>query len=327
MVGMVGIVRMVRVRSWLLVAGLSVVFLLAAPLPASAQSPPPPDLQTYEYWLREAFAAAQRGDRLGLEQVAPDLAQTTRVQTPEGMLLPVDNGWLRRAINEPEPDLPLIARRLGAILDALAQPAPTTPDNAREQLANLLNRPPFDPADEAGDGLISRFFEGLFHLLGRLLRPIFGETGSAQAAIIRWGIILLTGLLVVGVLAYLVLHMRRSLTREVRTAVAEGMEEAFLTSTNAIQEARSIAERGDIRLAVRYLYLSSLLWLDERGFLRRDRALTNQEYLSQLPHADLRTRFRPIVETFDQVWYGHAALEADDFRTYQQQVEELRNTR
>ncbi|NJN67773.1 MAG: DUF4129 domain-containing protein [Chloroflexaceae bacterium] len=316
----------VMVRCWLLVAALGGACLLAAPPPASAQTPPP-DLQTYEHWLREAFAAAQRGDRLGLEQVTPDLVQTTRVRASESALLPVDNRWLRDAMDEPEPDLPLVARHLGAILDALAQPRPTTPDDAQERLAKILARPPFDIPDDSHENLVSQFFKGVFLLLERLLEPIFGNAGSGHANVIGWMAVILTVLLIVGVLVYLVLHIRRSLTREARTVATEGMDESFLTSAKAFQEARAVANRGDIRSAVRYLYLSSLLWLDERGLLRRDHALTNQEYLAQLPHADLRTRFQPIVETFDRVWYGHITLEDQDFRIYQQQVEELRQTR
>jgi hypothetical protein len=76
---------------------------------------------------------------------------------------------------------------------------------------------------------------------------------------------------------------------------------------------------------VRYLYLSALLWLDERDHLRYDRALTNREYLERVRNNPaLRTRLAPVIETFDRVWYGHAALDAQAFAAYQEQIEALR---
>jgi hypothetical protein len=39
------------------------------------------------------------------------------------------------------------------------------------------------------------------------------------------------------------------------------------------------SSEGDYRTAVRYLYLSLLLLLEEHGLLRYDRPLTDREYL------------------------------------------------
>ena len=84
---------------------------LLAPPQAYGQSQPP-DLETYSGWVREAFAAAQRSDRLGLEDAAARLVATTSVRLPGDATIAVDNGWLRDALQEAEPDLPVIAERL-----------------------------------------------------------------------------------------------------------------------------------------------------------------------------------------------------------------------
>jgi hypothetical protein len=131
-------------------------------------------------------------------------------------------------------------------------------------------------------------------------------------------------LLLAGILVYLLLHMRRSLTHEAQAA-PESDFEAQLTATSALQQATTLARDGDYRTAVRYLYLSSLLWLDESGMLRYDRALTNREYVASLAsNPDLQARLVPIVETFDRVWYGHTTLDTESFQAYRQRVEELR---
>ncbi|MEI7769472.1 MAG: DUF4129 domain-containing protein, partial [Chloroflexales bacterium] len=101
--------------------------------------------------------------------------------------------------------------------------------------------------------------------------------------------------------------------------------EAALGAAEAAQRAGDLARAGDYRRATRMLYLSSLLWLDESGRLRYDRSLTNREYLERLGDSpNLRERLRPVVETFDQVWYGDIALDAAGFAAYAGQVAALR---
>ena len=292
--------------------------------PTLAQSSTP-DLRTYEGWLREAFTAAQRRDRLGLEEIAPQLINTTHIQLPVNATAPVDNRWLEEALNTTEPDFPLIADRLGALIDALALPDSTVPANAQQDLRDMLSRPPFAHEESRG-ALLGSLLDWLFNLLNRLFSP-FDNVGSVPGNTIGQLIVLAGGMLVLGVLIYWMLGLRRTLTAEAQVAVDDDPE-ANLTANSAFQQANNLARGGDHRTAVRYLYLSSLLWLDERGLLRYDRALTNHEYLERLrDNAELRTQLTPIIETFDRVWYGYAPLDAQGFAAYQQQVERLRKLR
>jgi hypothetical protein len=299
---------------------LALLALLTLAAPARAQDAAPV-LATYEGWLREALVAAQREDRLGLEQVAERLTATDAVRIADDTRLPVDNSWLAEALDTDDPDFEEIAARLGALIDALAKPPSRAPDDAQQRLNNLLSRPPFANNDPNEGNLFTAFLDWLVGILDQLFSPVATDGGGT---VLRW--LLITGcvVLLAGVLIYLVLHMRQAATRQARAAAADDPE-AHLTATSALQQASTLAQGGDYRTAVRYLYLSSLLWLDERDMLRYDRALTNREYLARLhDRPDLRARLLPIVETFDQVWYGHAALDAERFRAYQQHVEDLR---
>ncbi len=308
------------VLGWLI--GLALLGMAA--LPTQAQSTPP-TLATYEGWLREALVAAQRRDRLGLEAIAPRIFETSTLQLPDGSSVPIDNRWLREALDANDPDLERIAERLGALLDALAQPDTTTPADAQQRLRDLLSRPPF--ANEAPDeSLIGRFLDWIFRTLDSIFSPI-GNIGPTPGNVLGWLITIAGVILVLVILAYWLLGLRRSLAREARNAPTDDPE-AGLTANSAFQQASSLARGGDYRTAVRYLYLSSLLWLDERGLLRYDRALTNHEYLEHLHNnPELRARLEPIVETFDRVWYGYAQIDAASFSAYQQQVEGLRKLR
>jgi hypothetical protein len=293
-------------------------------VPALAQEPPP-DLPTYTAWVREAFAAAQRSDRLGLEEVATRLVATTSVRLPEDQRIAVDNGWLRAALAEGEPDLSAIEARLGAILDALAQPPSSAPADARERLAEILNNPPFRQPESAtsGSSWWSDFWAWVGRVLETLLRPI-GSVPPATSEAIGWIVLAIGALLLLGLIGYLLLGLRRTIAVEARSD--DDDPAAGLTARTALDQASQVARSGDYRSAMRYLYISALLWLDERDLLRYDRALTNREYLERLRgNPALRERLRPVVETFDRVWYGHAPLDAESFAAYRAQVEALRD--
>jgi hypothetical protein len=310
-----------RTRRDVLIAALFSVLCSLFSAHAHAQDQPP-DLPTYTAWVREAFAAAQRNDRLGLEDAAARLTGTSSVRLAGGAAIGVDNGWLREALGEAQPDLPTIAMRLGAILDALAQPPSTAPADARERLKQLLDKPPFKRTEEdAQPSWLQAFLEWLGRVLEQILRPI-GRATTGSGNIVAWAIGIIGLALLLGVIAYLLRGLRRGMVADARI---EDDPEANLTAKSALDQASGLARGGDHRAAVRYLYLSALLWLDERNLLRYDRALTNREYLDRVrENPALRARMAPIVDTFDRVWYGHMPIDADTFEAYREQVETLR---
>jgi hypothetical protein len=101
-----------------------------------------------------------------------------------------------------------------------------------------------------------------------------------------------------------------------------------ITAEGALQRARDVSETGDYRTAVRFLYLSTLLFLEEHGMLRYDRSRTNREYLGSIRHKpELAAIFRDVVEVFDRVWYGYHSLDKNSFDHYAARVAEIRRQR
>ena len=92
-----------------------------------------------------------------------------------------------------------------------------------------------------------------------------------------------------------------------------------------MQRAQTLSGQGDYRNAIRYLYLSSLLVLDERGLLRYDRSRTNREYLRSVSSKPgLATPLRDVIDVFDRVWYGFESVDEQTYQSYLQHVDELR---
>jgi hypothetical protein len=132
--------------------------------------------------------------------------------------------------------------------------------------------------------------------------------------------------LVIGLVVYAFQGVRRSIVAEARVR-EEAAQDEPQTAEDAFDQAQAAARAGDYRTAARHLYLSSLLWLEDRKLLRYDRSRTNREYLTQLRGKPVHDELAPVVETFERVWYGHRALDAEEFERYQRQVQSLRAPR
>lgn len=313
----------------------SCLLLLLALLSFGQTSPvsaAPPSIDTYKQLVAEAYAAAQRSDRIGLDDRAERLLQATNVALPDGTLLPVDNSWLRAAMAQEPPAYAEIVARLGAILDALGQPhTPLDPD-ALQKLAHVYEVPPFK--SRGVPSAWTRFWDAVFRAIGNFVRRIFGSlptpaVNSNPARPLRglsplgWTLLAVGISLVVGIVVYAVRGVRRSVIAEAQ-ARADAAAEETLTTAQALDRAQAEARAGDYRGAARHLYLSSLLWLAERGLLRYDRSRTNREYLKELDGSPLYDELAPVVETFERVWYGYQPLDGEDFSAYERQVALLR---
>jgi len=298
-----------------------VLWLGISPVFAAVQSDPP-DRSVYESWLREAFAAAQRGDRIGLEEVAGRLTAVTAVRFPDGTVVPVDNAWLQEALASPAPDLAVIGSRLGALIDALAQPPSSAPADALDRLERLLESPSFDPPTFEPPQWVIDVLDWLVRVLETIIPPVGAVTPQATN-VVAWIIVLVGVALLLAVIIYLAINVRRGIVRDAR--IATKGDDYVPTASEVFDQASVLAHNGDYRAAVRSLYLSALLWLDEQDLLRYDRALTNREHLERAQrNPDLLLRLKPVIETFDQVWYGHAPVDAALFAAYRQQIETLR---
>lgn len=311
--------------------------LLSVAHSARAQDAPP-TLAEYEQIVREAYAAASRSDRIGLDDAATRLLTSDEVRLPDGSTAPADNRWLAEALAVEPPDYNLIEGRLGAILDAAGQTRNAQDPAALTKLEQVFAQPPFRSREvpsawtrfwrAVGDA-ISNFFDRLARSLPNA--PPATSAPSAPRAFdslspLGWLLLILGGLLILSLLIYAIRGVRQSLVRDAKVRAA-AVEEEAISASQALDRAQDQARSGDYRTATRYLYLSSLLWLDERKLLRYDRSLTNREYLAEVRNNPaLHAQLTPVVNTFDRVWYGHGELAEEDFRAYEAQVKGLRDT-
>lgn len=131
---------------------------------------------------------------------------------------------------------------------------------------------------------------------------------------------------ILGAIFWFLKEFRSNMVEDVAVQPDEIFED--ISADEALDKASEKSEEGNYRDAVRYLYLSALLLLEERNVLRYDRAKTNREYLrSVADRPELAQPLRSVVDIFDRVWYGFQPLSASDYQYYQAEVEALRNQR
>ncbi len=282
-----------------------------------AQDSAPISLSAYQGRLAAALAQLDNG--VDLEAVQFDIAAITHVELPDGRILDVvpllegvDNADDARA----------------RLKTALGQLERIDSDRTADRLAAL------DRASRRLDldrlNLAERIQRWFDDLLDRIqIRPwqqtaAGSAVGRAVGAVAGWGIVIVGSLLLAVLLSY---WLRRLLGGILTDSVApprrtESGEPA--TAAEARKQASTQAQSGDYRQAVRSLFLSALLHLREGGLLHYADSQTNRELLASLPpQSPARPHLEPVVETFDQVWYGIREPDEQTFNAYCREVNAL----
>lgn len=215
---------------------------------------------------------------------------------------------------------------IGAFLGALLafRPAwgqgdgPAWRERALSQLEQILSRPEFQWPEQQ-PSLLERIWEWLVR---QLINWLPSEASGGRIVTI---LLISAGVLTVGLILYFVYRrLRREITPDVEPGpLAQDGDPQ--NARGAMDRARDLSHLGDYRQALRYLYLSTLLLLEERGFIRYDRSRTNLEYLqSVVDHPQLATHLGEVIEVFERSWYGLRAPDAQTYARFEQQVRSIR---
>ena len=285
-----------------------------------------------EYWERVELtqqivvgldAESETVRQQKLNELASQWAEVTVLELPDGGTTQIDPSFLIEELKKEPPDL----ERLGSLLSVLLKAHEEYPTDVFtvqdvESLKSILARPEFQwqaPQAAQSPAWLERILNFFADIMERLAYGVqntiyYGRVPLIAAAVIVFLISLY----------FISQNLSRNLVRDAQLA-AENNDDALLTSVSAMQRAQSLSSQGDHRNAIRYLYLSSLLILDERGLLRYDRSKTNREYLRSISaRPELSNSLGSVIDVFDRVWYGFESVDEDTFQSYTKHVERLR---
>ena len=255
------------------------------------------------------------------------------VVLPDGAQVAVDHSALIAELTAASPDL----ARVEAQLAALATARHNWPDVSftaadLAPLTSILAQPAFDYTQPEAPALwrwlMEQWEQFLAWLEGLLPIPAAGEPGLLTVPLVEQVATLVLLVLLAALVIYVLRGVLADLAAEASLAPEEQEAGEPLTADTALQRAQARSDEGDYRAAVRYLYLSTLLRLEERGLLRYERALTNREVLRRVAHdPTLATVLRDVVDVFDRVWYGYQPLDGPAYQRYASAVEALKTYR
>lgn len=277
--------------------------------------------------LAEARVEVQREE---LTQLATEWAAVEQVILDDGTAVAVDHTALIRLLQTEPPDIAQVQARLETLLQARETwPTPRHTLADVESLQPILARAEFqwqapEPSVLARwwGWLVGKFWEFISNFLPD------GTVITLNGNFISYILTFIGTMALLLVLFFIMREMLFNLVTEVRLDPTGEAGDEHLTAESAFNKAQALSGDGDYRTAVRYLYLSSLLQLDERGLLRYDRAQTNREYLRKVAHLPaLATMLREVIDVFDRVWYGYQPLDEATYARYAARVAELRRQR
>lgn len=294
--------------------------------PASAR-PAPVSLDAFDARLAETVAVVagltdpiDAAGRAALDKQAEAWRRIDSVTLPDGRVLAVATTVVSARLSETDAapkELVDFLAGVRTVRDTWTGAGHTDAD--LDTLARILAQSKYDALPEP-----PAWSQWLYDLYRRLIEWLRSATTAVQvpdlseAWLIGLSIALAVLLIAVGWrLRRVVIRDRGRLTTPAPTEVA--------TADEALDKADSLAAAGDLRQAVRLLYLATLLALEEQGALRFDRALTNHEVLLHLRNRpDLAAVLAGVIDVFDRVWYGEQTLSAESFATYSAAVNALR---
>ncbi len=286
--------------------------------------------RTYDVVVNLEQTPNQETRQAQLAALATEWETITQVRLPNGDLTPVDHSFLVAELRRTPPDLPQLKYLLSSLLAVQA----TWPQNVHSAveikvLEDILAQSQFQWLPEQ-PSFLAELSRKILLYIWEWLSPLLPEEIVINLADSPFGSIfgyLITGfatVLLVAVIIYMVYGFLAEMVSETGLN-SETDQEKALTSDVAFKRAQEFSISKDYRTAVRYLYLSSLLILDERELLRYDRTKTNREYLQSVAQSpNLGSLLREVIDVFDRVWYGHQPVDQEAYTQYVNYVAELR---
>ena len=187
---------------------------------------------------------------------------------------------------------------------------------ARTELEEILNREEFK-GQNLQPPWWSRWVE-------RLLRRLPGGGIAWIFMLLKWLFYLIVIFLIVFVCVSIAKYFRRSpfstTNRDVPTDFRRHTDPEA-----ARRQAHEYSQQGEHRQAIRYLYLSLLLYLDKAGLLMYDAGKTNGEYIGEIRGntENKAENFAFLTSFFERKWYGMEKSSAGDFQQCEETFTEL----
>lgn len=304
-------------------------------------------LADYRQRLETAYLAADQlsNDSDGRDETDAAVISAVKTAVPEhetidlpGGSVETDNRWLTARLDllQGEQDaakrrvmLTDISERLLSIAEAVAaldtaQAAPSSKDEDKRKLAEILRREEFQKPEPAEKSLFQKWLDDIINWFSRTF-PGRPESSAAPVGLdsLKIGLQLLIFALIVGLIGFLLYRFapfvfdrftdRVQRERKDRVILGERVA-ADQVASDLFGEAETLARSGDLRAAIRKGYIATLCDLSDRNVVRLARYKTNRDYLREVrKHTVLFDGLTHLTGSFERSWYGLRPAEQADW--------------
>ncbi len=100
-------------------------------------------------------------------------------------------------------------------------------------------------------------------------------------------------------------------------------EEELLMERDLDRLADEAIANKELRVAVRYLYLSCIKRLDMKRIIRYANEKTNYEYVKEIQFVEVAKQFKNLTLAYEQIWYGQMVFDQAYFQKYKSKIEKF----
>jgi hypothetical protein len=300
-------------NGWVLLANATLALVLCEPLRAALSAQAFVDARSrrdgadLHAAVDAAIAQANRRGRAGAPQVPPGAAALLLL----GTLLAATPARAQETEPSAEP--------------SAAQHA--ADEDTRVHVEQILASPDFREFAERDD-------KGVGEMIDKLLKALFGDDHdesderhvASSTSFSRGTSWVLMGIALVALTALAAYAYASSGPRGRTSAVGSSAPIAISEGDRPVtllDEAAALAARGDMRGALRALYVATLVMLDRKRLIEFEPWKTNGMYLRGMPQGEARRAFAAFTHIFDHKWYGHEPATAEDYQECRRLAERI----
>lgn len=213
---------------------------------------------------------------------------------------------------------------------------PDSEEEIRKKLLKILNSGEFGEKTEAEsllEILHDKFIEFLksiwekMNVTDRLLK-VFSGSKVSREVLVLFQIIAIVIILVIIVLVVYLISKRFTYSRKVKQEEDALLLNILKDADEVYRKAFDYYNSGDYTQALRFLYISLLIRLNDLNIIRINKAKTNKQYLLEIK--DNRPEIHDIMAEFTQVfnryWYGGKKADKSIFVKWNDEYGSLLNS-
>jgi hypothetical protein len=132
---------------------------------------------------------------------------------------------------------------------------------------------------------------------------------------------LLIGIVVIGLIVFIIKDLRLGSDKKAKVEELDNIQD--IASVNFDKMLEDALREGNYRLAVRIKFLMVIQAMQNKNLILWKPNKTNRAYVNEVSGSMYGNNFKAVVNIFDQVWYGNKEINAEQYNSIKDKIEEI----